>query len=527
MRAAAYCRVSTKQEEQLDSLESQQKFFLEYAVRNEYELVHIYADEGKSGTKMKNRTQLLNLLKDAARGEFDLLLIKDISRLARNTVDFLTSIRRLKAWGIKVIFVNYDQTSSESSEFMLTMLSAIAQEESANTSKRVKFGKKQNARLGRVPNLVYGYDKIPGEYFDLRINEKEAEVVRRIFGLYIRGQKGASKIAEILNNERIKTKKGCDWNQTSICRILDNEIYIGKVINGKEEIEDFLTGKRMKKEEENWLITNKPELMIIDEETFAKAQKIKTNRRKDEKAPGIRESGKHPFSQLIICSECRGYFRRLSRTYKNTIITWVCGTRNKSGANSCANALSLREEELINALHGYFAMTLKENPAVAEALLKEGKILELDETLLKVQDIKKNIGKKEKERNKYIELYTCEVITLTELKLYTDKISNELNGLKEQLKSRESECSFRSGNGKLPEEDSTCKVPECQAPEDKSMEGEAANVKDTEDKILKSYIRKTFSDNINLKRILDRIEADGKGNIIIEIKKLTQKQEKV
>ncbi len=517
MKAAAYCRVSTKQEEQLDSLESQQKFFLEYAARNEYELVHIYADEGKSGTKMKNRTQLLNLLKDASSGEFDLILIKDISRLARNTVDFLTSIRRLKAWGIKVIFVNYDQTSSESSEFMLTMLSAIAQEESANTSKRVKFGKKQNARLGRVPNLVYGYDKIPGEYFDLRINEKEAKVVKRIFDLYIRGQKGASKIAEILNSERIKTKKGCSWNQSSICRILDNEIYIGKVINGKEEIEDFLTGKRIKREEENWFVTYKPELQIIDEETYSKAQNLKANRRKAGKTPGTAETGKHLFSQLIICSECSGYFRRLSRTYKNTITTWVCSTRNKNGTTSCSNAISLREEELIDTIHGYFAMVFQENQAVAETMLREGKLLEVDETLLKIQNLKKEIIKKEKERNKYIELYTFEVISLSELKLHTSRIENELSNLNEQLFIRESQTGYEGGNVNLPEH-----LPS----EEKDLVSYEANQKDTEDKILKSYIRKTFSDNINLRRIIERIDADEKGNIIIEIKKLAQKQEK-
>lgn len=503
MRAAAYCRVSTKREEQLDSLESQEKFFLEYAKRNEYELVHIYADEGKSGTKMKNRTQLLNLLRDAARGDFELVLIKDISRLARNTVDFLTSIRRLKAWGIKVIFVNYDQTSSESSEFMLTMLSAIAQEESANTSKRVKFGKKQNAAHGRVPNLVYGYDKIPGEYFDLRINEQEAETVKRIFQLYTRKQKGASKIAEILNNERIRTKKGCSWNQTSICRILDNEIYIGKVINGKEEIEDFLTGKRKRKGEECWYITDKPELKIVEEEIFKKAQAIKQKRGREKKEPGKRESCKHPFSQLIVCGECKGYFRRLTRTYKNTIHTWVCSTRNKNGAASCKNSTTIKEEVLLKLLHGYFTELLKEHPPVRDALLKEGENWKSEEGLLRIQETRRDISKKEKERSKYIELYTCEVISLEELKAHTQRTDEELFKLKEQL------FKLMEQLKKKEEAGNSCQ----ELTEDKD-----------EDKRLESYITQTFSDNINLKRILERVEADSKGNIAIYLRNLAQKQ---
>ena len=103
MKVVAYCRVSTNKEEQLDSLESQQKFFGEYSKRNGYSLIKIYADEGKSGTKMKNRTELLKMLSDANKGLFDVVLIKDVSRLARNTLDFLTSIRKLKALGIKVI----------------------------------------------------------------------------------------------------------------------------------------------------------------------------------------------------------------------------------------------------------------------------------------------------------------------------------------------------------------------------------------------------------------------------------------
>ena len=158
MKTVAYCRVSTNTEGQLDSLENQRSFFLEYAKKHNYDLIRIYADEGKSGTSIKNRLQLQQLLVDAKEKKFDLVLIKDVSRLARNTVDFLTSIRKLKSCEIKVVFVNYDQTSSDSSEFMLTMLSAIAQEESANTSKRIKFGKKVNAVKGRVPNICYGYE---------------------------------------------------------------------------------------------------------------------------------------------------------------------------------------------------------------------------------------------------------------------------------------------------------------------------------------------------------------------------------
>ncbi len=452
MRAAAYCRVSTKREEQLDSLESQQKFFQDYAERNGYELVNIYADEGKSGTKMKNRTQLLRLLADASQNAFDLVLIKDISRLARNTVDFLTSIRRLKSKGIKVIFVNYDQTSSESSEFMLTMLSAIAQEESANTSKRVRFGKKQNARLGRVPNLIYGYDKIPGDYFELRINEKEAEIVKRIFTLYTQQRKGAGKIADILNAEEIKTKRGCSWSQIGICRLLGNEIYTGK---------------------------------IVDDEVFQKAQEIKNKRNKDKELKKSRESNKHPFSQLIRCDHCGGYFRRLTRNYKTPVVTWVCSTRNMNGTQSCCNNITIREEELLEALINGLTDIIRQSPNALRTLSDCCYSGAGSSDYYNKEKIQSEISKKEKQRQKYIELYTKEIISMEELRERTYNLADEIQKLNNQLQETE---------GK----DNPSPPPKCN-PE--------------------FYVKEVFSDNVNLRRILDRLEADDEGNVDIYLKR--------
>ena len=118
---------------------------------------------------------------DAEHGLLDMVVVKDISRFARNTVDLLESVRRLKTLGIEVQFLTANMTNMGGSEFVLTVMGALAQEESANMSKRVKFGKKMNAEKGRVPNIVYGYDKIKGEYFSLLINQEEAAVVRQIF----------------------------------------------------------------------------------------------------------------------------------------------------------------------------------------------------------------------------------------------------------------------------------------------------------------------------------------------------------
>ena len=175
MNIAAYCRVSTEKEDQLNSLEAQKQFFLDYAQRMNYNLVRLYADEGISGTKTRNRKEFLHMMQDAESGLFQLVVVKDISRFARNTVDLLENVRKLKSLGIDTQFLTANMTSMGNSEFVLTIFGAIAQEESANTSKRVKFGKKLNAEKGRVPNIVFGYDKTPGDYFNLTVNEREAE----------------------------------------------------------------------------------------------------------------------------------------------------------------------------------------------------------------------------------------------------------------------------------------------------------------------------------------------------------------
>ena len=271
MNLVGYCRVSTDTSDQINSLEAQKKFFEEYAKKNGHNLVRIYADEGISGTKTKNRKEFLRLMRDAGNGLFDMVVVKDISRFARNTVDLLNSTRTLKALNIETLFLTANMTVLGNSEFVLTIFGALAQEESANTSKRVKFGKQRNAEKGRVPNIVYGYDKTKGDYFNLQINDNEAKVIRRIFDMYVNEGHGATKIAIKLNDEGLKTKRNSNWSQNAISRILKNELYIGKIINGKEEIADFLTGVRKSKDESDWLVVDRPDLAIVDPEIFHKA----------------------------------------------------------------------------------------------------------------------------------------------------------------------------------------------------------------------------------------------------------------
>lgn len=435
MNVVAYCRVSTDKQDQLNSLDAQKKFFTEYTERNNYKLIKIYADEGISGTKIKKREAFQNLMLDAQKGEFNTVVVKDISRFARNTVDFLQSIRMLKSLGIETIFLTSNQTILGNSEFILTIFGALAQEESANTSKRVKFGKKINAKKGRVPNFVYGYDKIKGDYFNLKINEKEASVVKKIFYLYTNEGNGANKIAQILNEENLKTKKGYNWSQNAVSRILTNQIYIGKIINGKEEIEDFLTGTRKKNSPEEWNICENEELKIIDNEIFEKAQNILKTRYKDFKLNKHRENNKHIFSTLIKCEYCGYSFRRLERAYKNTYVKWVCSSRNSKGSLSCQNLIKIDEQELILAIKTQFIAILNAENITAENIIREYfKIyLQKEENADKKKELESNLKKTENMRIKYMEMYSDDLISREELNTKMKELNKKSIAFKTDL----------------------------------------------------------------------------------------------
>ena len=277
MRMVGYGRVSTDHEEQRDSLEHQQAFFQDFARVRGHTLVRVYADQGISGKWLKKRDGFLQMLRDAERGEFELVVVKDISRFARNTVDSLESIRRLKALGIECIFVNNSLKVLGESEFIVTIMAAIAQEESANLSKRVKFGKDITSRKGRVPPRIYGYDRL--DNFTLRIVPAEAEVVREIFRLYLQGL-GCRKIAQALEERGASTKLGASWNSRGVRRVLENPIYCGHYVNHKYTVSDFLSGQIQRLPPDMHYHHDRPEWAIVSPDTFQEAARLMEQRRR-------------------------------------------------------------------------------------------------------------------------------------------------------------------------------------------------------------------------------------------------------
>ena len=495
MKLAAYCRVSTDKEDQLNSLEAQKQFFTEYTQRTGDVLVRLYADEGISGTKIKNRKEFLRMMKDAEQGLFDMVVVKDISRFARNTVDLLQNIRKLKSLGIETQFLTANMTSMGNSEFVLTIFGALAQEESANTSKRVKFGKKLNAEKGRVPNIVYGYDKTIGDYFHLTINETEASIIQQIYQWYTQEGYGASKIAIMLNERGLKTKRNCQWSQNAICRILTNELYTGKVINGKEEVADFLTGRRTEKDETQWMVVDRPELQIIPPETFEQAQQIMEARGKAFKLNKERQSNKYLFSTLIKCKECGWSFRRTVRTYKNTYVRWVCSGHNGKGANSCPNAVTVDEDELIDVLQEYFTQLLQSKKQAIRHVVQEFQRVykAKDDNLNYEKELTAQLSKLQKNRQKYMDMYADDLISREEL-------NDKIGGMRKEIDRLENELKMVSYH--LTKGDQLEAI----------LQDTFRQIEDIAD------VRQMT--NAQLKRIIQKIEVDSDGNVDIFLRLL-------
>lgn len=495
MNIAAYCRVSTDKADQLNSLEAQKQFFSEYTKRTGDTLVKLYADEGISGTKIKNRKEFLRMMADAEKGLFDMVVVKDISRFARNTVDLLQNVRKLKSLGIETQFLTANMTSMGNSEFVLTIFGALAQEESANTSKRVKFGKKMNAEKGRVPNIVYGYDKTIGDYFHLEINKEESEVVKQIYKWYTEEGYGAAKISNMLNEKGFRTKRNCKWSQNAICRILTNEIYTGKIINGKQEVSDFLTGQRKEKDEAEWLVVERPELQIIDDETFEKAQEILRGRNVAFNLNHERQSNKYLFSTLIKCKECGWSFRRTVRTYKNTYVRWVCSGRNGKGADSCPNKTVVDEEELIEALQEYFSNVLKQKKKVITHVVKEFQRVykAKDENVEYEKELNAQLTKLQKTRQKYMDMYTDDLISREEL-------NEKIGGTREEIERLENELKLVSYH---------------------LTKGEQLeNILNSTFKQIEDITDVHQMTNQQLKRLIQKIEVDKDGNVDIYLRLL-------
>lgn len=500
VKVVGYCRVSTKKDDQLNSLEAQKTFFEEFAKRNNYELVKIYADKGITGLSIKKRKELQQLVTDSySNNSFDMILIKDISRLARNTQNLLQLIGVFKQNKKKVYFSSYNMEAQELSEFNITLLGAVAQEESRNISVRVKASKKRNASNGKVPNFVYGYNKIKGELLTLEINEEESKIVREIFDMYVNNKYGATKISITLNNRGLRTKRDKLWTQNAISRILKNEIYIGIVINGREKVEDYLTGERMDNPPEEWEVKYNENLRIIEDDLYIKAQKLLQERYVEfgNDIKRKKESNKYIFSTLIKCKHCNYSFRRQHFIYPSgrEYLFWVCSGRNTKGVDSCPNNTKIDEQDLINALEIIMRQVIESKEYYINNIKKEFKYIydKRNSSVVDLKELHKELKTLERDLQKENDLYREDLIDLNTLKENAKPIKVKIVDIKEQI----------------------------------SMLEQEITVEDKIDDILKNTFKDINSildiskvNNADLKRVIDKIEVDADKNVVIYFKLL-------
>lgn len=361
LRVAAYCRVSTDDEDQLSSYETQKLYYTDTIMKNpEWSFVDIYADEGLSGTRAKSRKDFLRMIRHCKQGKIDMILVKSISRFARNTVDCLNYIRLLKGIGVAVFFETQNINSlQEDSEFLITLHGAFAQQESESISANVRWGKRQAMREGKAIMIyknLYALQK--SEDGRPEIIPEQAAVVRDIYSRFLAGDSLRMLRDRLMENHTPNVHGEEKWTLSSIRNILTNEKYCGDVLLQKTFISDCISKKAIKNTGQlpMYLIQNHHEA-IIDRETFQMVQTELARRNAaaspSKKVPTGRScyASRYALSERLVCGECGTLYRRCTWSKKGKKhIVWRCVSRLDFGTKYCRNSPSIDETALQQAI---------------------------------------------------------------------------------------------------------------------------------------------------------------------------------
>ena len=361
-RVAAYCRVSTDSEEQLNSYEAQKTYYTQKIEENpDWEMAGIYADKGLSGTSLKKRGEFNRMIAACKRGRIDTILTKSLSRFARNTVDCLETVRMLKAHGIGVIFEKENiNTLTESSEFLITLFSGFAQAESESLSKNVTWGKQKSLEEGKVSfqySKLLGYRRGPDGQPE--VDPEEAETVRRIYRRYLDGC-SLGQIKGELEADQVPTASGIrGWSYQVIRNILTNEKYMGDALLGKTYVTDCISKKVRKNcgertqcyvEDNHPAIIPREMFYRVREEMARRASKRKVLQKRGRTERG-KYSAKYALSERLVCGECGSPYKRCTwaRNGKKRIV-WRCVSRLEFGTKYCRHSPTLDEDRLHRAI---------------------------------------------------------------------------------------------------------------------------------------------------------------------------------
>ena len=456
IRVAAYCRVSTNQEEQLNSYEVQKNYYAE-KIKSEpkWTLVDIFADKGITGTSVKKRDEFNRMIRMCKRGKIDMIITKSISRFARNTVDCLTYVRKLKDMNVDVFFEEQGIHSTQpGAEFYITIYGCIAQSESENISANVKWGKAQSAKEGNVSfhyKNFLGYRK--GADGKPEIVPEEAEIIRTIYKRFLAGDSFGSIIA-YLEERRILSPSGKEkWQYSTIQSILSNERYKGDVIINKTYIVDCISKKvKVNNGERTKYYVKNNHPAIIDAGTFGRVQEELARRSGKRKVKMVgtkteqgKYSGKYALTELLVCGECGTPYRRCTWTVKGQKkIVWRCINRLDFGKKYCHTSPTIEESVLHSAIMTAIMEQAQQNVEVLKMLkLHIGMGIKADDTEDKSLDMQIRIAEIDAEFKQMLQaissenLETYDETKMTELMYEKQSLQQQLSQIADRQQKRE------------------------------------------------------------------------------------------
>ena len=442
LRVAAYCRVSTEEEEQQSSYEAQCTYYTDKIMTNpEWTMAGIFADEGITGTSTKRRDDFNRMIRKCRQKKIDLILTKSISRFARNTLDSLKYIRALKELGIGIIFEKENINTLEmDTELIITFMSAFAQSESESISANVRWGKRQAMKEGKTS---VNFRKLYGYYLDgegnPRVDSDKAEVIRSIFNRYLQGA-SLRMIRQELEARGIPNPAGSEkWGIDQIRNILSNEKYCGDVLMQKTFIQDCISKKVVKNTGQlpMYLIQNNHPA-IVSREVYQAVQAEKA-RRSATASPSTKTSStgrtcyasKFALSERLVCGECGTLYRRCTwKRNGKTRIVWRCVSRLDYGTKYCHQSPTMDEEPLQRAIMAAISSVMapkeKINGLITDAALEEtGK---LPNSAMTLGDINRKLEKLEAE----FDTLFNQSGSIDKNVVRFSQIANEMASLKEQ-----------------------------------------------------------------------------------------------
>ncbi|HBI51642.1 MAG TPA: recombinase family protein [Ruminococcaceae bacterium] len=453
-RVAAYCRVSTDQDDQINSYEAQCSFFTECIDSHEgWKKVKVFADEGITGTQAKKRPEFMKMLRYCRQGRIDIILAKSFSRFARNTVESIQYVRELKSLGIAVIFDKENiNTLEQTDEMLITLFSWFAQAESESISKNVTWGIRRSFEQGNFSmhySTTLGYER--GEDGEPKIVPEEAETIRMIYSMFLDGSSYRDIAKALTEQGRKKASGKTDWTHANVMSILKNEKYAGDALLQKTYVTDCISKKTKKNTGElpMYLVTDH-HAAIIDRNTFKRAQVEISRRSCIKKASGKnavddqgKYSAKYALTNLMFCEECGAPYRRTTWTAKGyKEIVWRCVSRLEIGKKKCKHSPTLHEESLhraiVDAINDFCDVREKVKAVLKESVQRtiapEGK------TLAQLEKLKKEMND---EVSRLLDL-TLRENDYTKYDSEFKRLSDEIEKINEQIRTEQEKLTERS-----------------------------------------------------------------------------------